>query len=151
MNISTKGRYGLRAMLDLATYSNGKPVTLSNVAKRQGISEGYLEQLMMHLKKSRLVKSVRGAQGGYILAKAPEDITVGEVFRALEGPIAPVACVSEDLPDECGLYESCATRVVWEDVRNKVAETLDSYTLAYLIEKEKDCADFPSCVNKRTK
>ena len=149
MNISTKGRYGLRAMLDLAANYQGKPVTLNNIAKRQGISEGYLEQLMMHLKRSRLVKSVRGAQGGYVLAKKPEDITVGEIFRALEGPIAPVACVSEDFPDECGRFEGCATRVVWEDVRNRVAEVLDSYTLAKLISMEKDSDCSASCVNKK--
>jgi Rrf2 family protein len=149
MNISTKGRYGLRAMLDLAANYEGKPITLSNIAKRQGISDGYLEQLMMQLKRSRLVKSVRGAQGGYILAKKPEDITVGEVFRALEGPIAPVACVSENFPDECGRFEGCATRVVWEDVRNKVAEVLDSYTLAKLLGMEQKSDSTPSCINIR--
>ncbi len=149
MNISTKGRYGLRAMLDLAANYEGKPVTLSAVAKRQSISEGYLEQLMMGLKKSNLVKSVRGAQGGYSLTLPPEEITVGAVFRALEGPIAIVGCVSEDLPDECGRFESCATRLVWEEVNNKVAEVLDSYTLAFLIAKEKECQEFPSCVNKK--
>ena len=142
MNISTKGRYGLRAMLDLAANYEGKPITLSNIAKRQGISDGYLEQLMMQLKRSRLVKSVRGAQGGYILAKKPEDITVGEVFRA-------VACVSENFPDECGRFEGCATRVVWEDVRNKVAEVLDSYTLAKLLGMEQKSDSTPSCINIR--
>lgn len=149
MNISTKGRYGLIAMLDLANHYAGKPVTLNNIAKRQNMSDGYLEQLMVHLKNSGLVKSVRGAQGGYMLARAPEDISVLDVLRSLEGPLAPVACVSEEAPDLCGRFEGCATRKVWEDVRNQMNKVLGSYSLADLIAMESHCQAAHSCVNQR--
>jgi len=148
MNISTKGRYGLIAMLDLTGNYDGRPVTLNSIAKRQNISDGYLEQLMVHLKNSGLVKSVRGAQGGYILAKNPAEISVLDVLRSLEGPLAPVACVSEDFPDACGRFESCATRRVWEDVRNKMNEVLSSYSLTDLLAMESQCQALPSCVNQ---
>lgn len=135
MNISTKGRYGLRAMVDMALNLNKGPITLNNIAERQGLSEGYLEQLMIPLKRSGLVRSVRGAQGGYILARKPEEIKVGDVIRALEGPIAPVACVSEDFPEECQRSDACVTRIIWARVRDSVAEVLDSYTLADLVQE----------------
>lgn len=137
MKLSTKGRYGLRALLDMAIYQGNGPVTLNNVAERQGISEGYLEQLMMPLKRAGIVRSVRGAQGGYLLSKDPKDITVGEIIRVLEGPIAPVACVSEDFPEECERAGSCVTRIVWEKVRDSISEVLDSYTLEGLVQESK--------------
>lgn len=101
MNISTKGRYGLMAMLDLAVHGQGEPVPLAQIAKRQHISDGYLEQLMIPLKAKRLVKSVRGAQGGYLLSRPPEEISVLDVISALEGDLAPVACVSSQEKDSC--------------------------------------------------
>nr|WP_028990878.1 Rrf2 family transcriptional regulator [Thermacetogenium phaeum] len=137
MKLSTKGRYGLRAVLDMALHKSEGPITLNSIAERQGISEGYLEQLMMPLKRAGLVKSVRGAQGGYVLAKEPKDITVGEVIRALEGPIAPVACVSEDYPEECERAEGCVTRLVWAKVRDSIAEVLDSFTLEDLVQESR--------------
>lgn len=137
MKLSTKGRYGLRALLDMAIYQNGGPVTLNEIAERQGISEGYLEQLMMPLKRAGVVRSVRGAQGGYLLSKEPKDITVGEIIRVLEGPIAPVACVNEDFPEACERSGSCVTRIVWEKVRDSISEVLDSYTLQGLVEESK--------------
>jgi len=133
VNISTKGRYGLRAILDMAINQENQPISLNSIAERQGLSEGYLEQLMIPLKRAGLVRSVRGAQGGYILVKHPKDITVGDVVRALEGPIAPVACVSEHYPEECERADSCVTRVVWEKVRDSMAEALDSFTLEDLV------------------
>ncbi|MEL7567884.1 MAG: Rrf2 family transcriptional regulator [Dehalobacterium sp.] len=135
MNISTKGRYGLRAVLDLAMHQAKEPIALSSIAERQGLSEGYLEQLMIPLKRGGLVRSIRGAQGGYLLVKDPKDISVGEVIRALEGPIAPVACVNEHYPEECDRAESCVTRVVWAKVRDSVAEVLDSFSLEDLIKE----------------
>jgi Rrf2 family protein len=137
MKFSTKARYGLRAILDMAIYQNSGPITLNSIAERQGLSEGYLEQLMAPLKKSGIVKSIRGAQGGYILAKQPKDITTGEVIRALEGPIAPVACVSEDFPEECDRAEGCVTRMVWARVRDSIAGALDSLTLQDLVEESR--------------
>lgn len=111
------------------------PITLNSISERQGVSIGYLEQLMVPLKKEGLIRSVRGAQGGYLLARDPEDITVGDIIRALEGPIAPVACVSEDYPEECDRAEGCVTRLVWAKVRDSIVEVLDSLTLYALVEE----------------
>ncbi len=135
MRLSTRGRYGLRAMLDMAMDQSDGPITLNSISERQGVSIGYLEQLMVPLKKEGLIRSVRGAQGGYLLARDPEDITVGDIIRALEGPIAPVACVSEDYPEECDRAEGCVTRLVWAKVRDSIVEVLDSLTLYALVEE----------------
>ena len=137
MRLSTRGRYGLRAMLDMAMDQSDGPITLNSISERQGVSIGYLEQLMVPLKKEGLIRSVRGAQGGYLLARDPEDITVGDIIRALEGPIAPVACVSEDYPEECDRAEGCVTRLVWAKVRDSIVEVLDSLTLYALVEEAK--------------
>ena len=96
MKISTKGRYALRLMLDLAMNDTGSPVSLKDVAKRQGISDKYLEQIISVLNRAGYVKSVRGAQGGYMLRKEPEDYTVGMILRLTEGSLAPVSCIEED-------------------------------------------------------
>ena len=111
------------------------PITLNSISERQGVSIGYLEQLMVPLKKEGLIRSVRGAQGGYLLARDPEDITVGDIIRALEGPIAPVACVSEDYPEECDRAEGCVTRLVWAKVRDSIVDVLDSLTLYDMVEE----------------
>jgi Rrf2 family cysteine metabolism transcriptional repressor len=135
VRLSTRGRYGLRAMLDMAMDQSDGPITLNSISERQGVSIGYLEQLMVPLKKEGLIRSVRGAQGGYLLARDPKDITVGDIIRALEGPIAPVACVSEDYPEECDRAEGCVTRLVWAKVRDSIVEVLDSLTLYALVEE----------------
>ena len=96
MKISTKGRYALRLMIDLAENSTGDPISLKDVAKRQGISDKYLEQIISILNKAGFVKSIRGAQGGYLLRKAPENYTVGMILRLTEGSLAPVACLEDD-------------------------------------------------------
>jgi len=132
VKLSTKGRYGLRAMIDMAQSTEEGPIATHSIAGRQGISERYLEQLMIPLKRAGLVKSIRGFQGGYMLVKKPEDITAGEIIRALEGPIAPVECVSEVNPEACQRYEHCVTRVLWAKVRDAITEVLDSYSLADL-------------------
>jgi Rrf2 family protein len=137
MKLSTKGQYGLRALLEIAIYQNEGPVTLNNIAARQDISEGYLEQLMMPLKRAGIVKSVRGAQGGYLLSKNPKEVTVGEVIRVLEGPIAPVACVDEENPEECVRADFCVTRIVWEKVRDSISGVLDSFSLEDLVQESK--------------
>lgn len=130
MRLSTRGHYGLKAMFDLALHYGENPIPLKSVAERQGISDNYLEQLISVLRKAGLVKSVRGAQGGYILARSPENINVGEIIRAMEGPIAPVNCVSEVEPTECDQSDVCITRAVWARVRDSIAEVLDSISLA---------------------
>ena len=129
MKISTKGHYGVQAMFDLAQRYGEGPVSLKSVADRQDLSEHYLEQLFASLRKAGLVKSVRGAQGGYTLARDPAEIKVGDIIRVLEGPIVPVECVSAD-PEQCMKAEFCITRSVWEKVRVSIEEVLDSITLA---------------------
>lgn len=142
MKLSTRGRYGLRAMIDMAQSTDQNPIATHSIAERQGISERYLEQLMVPLKRAGLVKSIRGSQGGYLLGKSPEDITAGDIIRVLEGPIAPVECVSEINPETCDRSDYCITRTLWAEIRNSVAKVLDSYTLADLArEPQKVSAD----------
>lgn len=137
MRLSTRGHYGLKAIMDLALHYGRGPVPLRSVAERQGLSEHYLEQLIALLRQAGLVKGVRGAQGGYMLAREPEKIKVGEVIRALEGPIAPVSCVREDAPPKCDRIDYCITRTVWLRLRDAVAGTLDSISLADLCQEAK--------------
>ncbi len=133
MRLSTRGHYGLKAMFDLAQHYGTEPIPLKTVAERQNISENYLEQLIATLRKTGLVKSVRGSQGGYILARDPEKITVGDIIRVMEGPIAPVDCVSEIEPAECDQSDYCITRSVWARVRDSLAELMDSISLADML------------------
>ncbi|MBO8125841.1 MAG: Rrf2 family transcriptional regulator [Firmicutes bacterium] len=134
MRLSTKGRYGLKAMVDLALHYQGEVTPLGEIAERQGISGAYLEQLMSSLRKSGLVHSVRGAQGGYKLTRPPEEITVGEVLRSLEGPLAPVECVDETGAG-CSRMDDCYTVVVWERLRDAINGVLDSTSLADLLDQ----------------
>lgn len=115
MKLSTKGKYGLRAMIDLARYSEKEPVSIGSVAARQGISERYLEQLVALLKKAGLVKSIRGASGGYVLEKKPSEISVGDILRALEGSLEPVKCAAFDTTtgEGCMASDGCVTKYVW--------------------------------------
>ncbi|NLK21598.1 MAG: Rrf2 family transcriptional regulator [Epulopiscium sp.] len=133
MKLSTKGRYGLKAMLDLAVHSQDRHIALRHIAERQEISDHYLEQLIAVLRKSGLVKSIRGAQGGYSLAMPPRQITVGDILRALEGSLAPVDCVSEGINAECTEWDCCVTRLVWKKIRDKINEVVDSITLEDLL------------------
>lgn len=133
LKVSTKGRYGLRAIVDLAINFKDGQVSLKSVAQRQGLSENYLEQLFSSLKKSGLVKSVRGAQGGYLLSKPAEKITVGDVLRSLEGTLCPVECIDLDMPTRCDRADVCVTAIVWIKLRDKINEVVDSITIADLI------------------
>ena len=133
MKISTKGRYGLRLMTDLAVYHDQGLIPLKEIAARQEISEKYLEQIMMQLNRSGLVRSVRGAQGGYMLAKTPEDITVGAVLRVLEGSLCPFDCV--DGAGDCPRMARCATIGVWTRLKEAVESVVDHTTLADLAEE----------------
>ena len=130
MRLSTRGHYGLKAMFDLAQNYGSGPISLKTVAERQNLSDHYLEQLFAMLKKAGLINSMRGAQGGYVLAREPSEINVGDVIRALEGPIAPVYCVSEENPGVCDEADYCITRTVWARVRDGLADLLDSISLA---------------------
>ncbi len=134
MKISTKGRYALRLMLDLALHNTGEPVSLKDIAVRQGVSDKYLEQIISALNKAKFVKSIRGAQGGYILTKEPEEYTVGMILRLMEGSLAPVACVEDD--SSCEMLDSCATKIVWQKINEAVNDVVDHMTLADLMQRE---------------
>lgn len=135
MRLSTKGRYGLRAMLDIAQSQEDGPVAIHTIAQRQDLSSRYLEQLLIPLKQAGLVKSVRGSQGGYVLGRTADGITVGDVIRVLEGPIAPVDCVNELNPDDCDRADYCVTKKIWSRLRDSIVEVLDSYTLDDLMKE----------------
>lgn len=132
MKVSTKGRYGLRAMMDLAAYQiSGKPVFLSDIAKRQNISEKYLEQIFSTLRTAGLVTTVRGRKGGFLLARPPAEITANTIVTALEGPCTLVDCVSE--PKTCAKSGACATRDIWSLLGSKMNEVLSGFTLEQLV------------------
>ena len=133
MKISTKGRYALRLMIDLAMNSVGEPVSLKDVAKRQGISEKYLEQIISVLNRAGYVKSIRGPQGGYLLRRAPEEYTVGMILRLTEGSLAPVTCVEDgDFP--CERQENCVTVILWKKINDAINSVVDSITLQDLVD-----------------
>lgn len=134
MKLSTKGRYGLRAMIDIADYSETEAVSISNIAERQSISESYLEQLMAKLKKAQLINSIRGSQGGYILAKKAENISVGDILRALEGDLTPVDCTALSSQNGCSGQDACVTRYVWKRINDSIQNAVDSIQLSELVE-----------------
>lgn len=135
MKISTKGRYGLRAVIDIALHSDdGEPVSLSDIAVRQDISISYLEQLIAKLKKAHIVTSVRGAKGGYSLAKSMDEISVGEILRSLEGDLSPVNCseVTEN-GEPCKESEQCITKIVWRRISDSINFAVDNLMLSELL------------------
>lgn len=132
MKISTKGRYGLTIMMELAAKFGEGPISLKSIAEKNGLSEHYLEQLIAPLRNAGLVKSIRGAYGGYVLSKEPELLTAGDVIRILEGPISPVDFTEEDDP---------AKRDLWLRIRDSIAEVLDSTTLSDLINFKGEAQD----------
>ena len=151
MKLSTKGRYGLRALIDLAQYSAETPVSITSISARQNLSERYLEQLMSMLKKAGLVKSVRGAGGGYVLAKDMAEISVGEVLRALEGSLEPVECAGLEPDGECKASDYCVTKYVWQRINDSISRTVDEIRLDQLVEesRRKQCTglDRAGCKN----
>lgn len=132
MKISTKGKYGLRAMIDLAQYSEQEAVSISSVAQRQRISESYLEQLVAKLKKAGLVISIRGAAGGYRLARPASEISVGDVLRALEGDVRAVICTAQT-DEGCEGEELCVTKYVWQRINDSIEKTVDEMMLDQLV------------------
>jgi len=132
MKISTKGRYGLRAMVDLAVYSGGDHISLKNIAERQNISEGYLEQVFSSLRKSGLINSIKGSQGGYVLADKPERITVGQILRVLEGNLSVIdeKSMGEKTNDR---IEDCIRYAVWNEINRSIDSVVDKITLEQLV------------------
>lgn len=137
MKISTKGRYALRMLLDLAEHQNDGFVALKDIAERQNISKKYLEQIVPVLNKSNILRTNRGFQGGYQLAKAPDKYTVGEILRLTEGSLAPVACLEQD-PIECERSGECATLSVWQGLHRVMNEYLDGITLQDILDQQKE-------------
>ena len=133
MKLSTRSRYGLRAVLELAIDYGNKPMQIKTIAEREDISNKYLEQLMSTLKSYGLVRSIRGPKGGYLLAKAPVDIKLSDVFTALEGPMFTVECI--DHPEFCVRCTDCVTRQVWADIQTAMMNVLESQTLQDLVDK----------------
>ena len=137
MKISTKGRYALRLMLDIALNDAKTPVRINDIAERQQISDKYLEQIVSSLNKAGFVKSLRGPQGGYRLTKKPEEYTVGMILRLIEGSLAPVACLDDDI-NNCTRADRCPTLILWEKLYDAISEVVDNITLADLISWQKN-------------
>ncbi len=139
MKISTKGRYALRMMLDLALNEENGYIPIKEIAKRQGISDKYLEQIISILNHAGFVRSVRGAGGGYKLTKKPSEYTVGMILRLTEGSMAPVSCL-EDEVNTCDRAESCVTLGVWKKLYSAINDVVDNITLEDLVEDTKNIA-----------
>lgn len=140
MKLSTKGRYGLRAVIDLAMHDNEEAVALSQIAERQGISMNYLEQLIAKLKKAGIVNGIRGAQGGYKLAESADKISVGAILRALEGDLSPVDCSEvsgTEGSSSCTKSDSCVTKYVWKRISDSINEAVDGIMLSELVDENK--------------
>lgn len=137
MKISTKGRYALRLMLDIALNSADKPVSIKEAASRQKISDKYLEQIISILNNAGYVRSIRGPQGGYLLKKKPDEYTVGMILRLTEGSLAPVSCAEEDA-DTCERMSGCPTVIIWKKLNDAINNVVDNITLADLIEWQSD-------------
>ena len=134
MKLSTKGRYGVKAMVDLAINYGGSPVSIKSISQRQNISEYYLEQLFSSLRKAKLIKSIRGAQGGYILNRQQEDITVSDIIEVLEGPIEISDCLDGVT---CNNVDCCATRLLWKKIKTSIDEVTNTVTLKDIVEDYK--------------
>lgn len=133
MKISTKGRYAIKLMLDLATYYNGEPVKIKDIARRQHISDKYLEQIVAILNKASLVKSVRGARGGYMLYASPENYTVRQILETVEGSLAPADCVGANAA-YCENRSMCVSVLIWEKLDQAIQDVLEGITLADLVD-----------------
>jgi Rrf2 family protein len=136
MKISTKGRYALRMMIDLAEHQNGGYVSLKDITERQNISKKYLEQIIPVFNKTNILKTNRGSQGGYMLARPPEKYTVGEILRLTEGSLSPVACVDD--PVSCSRSPECATLPVWQGLARVINEYLDGITLQDIVDRQRE-------------
>ncbi|MPM21348.1 HTH-type transcriptional regulator CymR [bioreactor metagenome] len=132
MKLSTKGKYGLKAIFELSLHVNEGPMPLNIIASKQKIPEQYLEQIFSTLKRSKLITSVRGAQGGYLLNKAPNEVTVGDVLTILEGPVALSQCIIDE--GVCENANDCSTKLVWEKLKKGIEDVLNSITLQDMVD-----------------
>jgi len=139
MKLSTRSRYGLRAMVELALEYEKKPMQIKVIAQRQDISNKYLEQLMSILKSSGLVRSMRGPKGGYMLSRCPSEIKLSDVFKSLEGPLVTVDCLEH--PEYCSRCTDCLTRDIWIKIQKAMMDVLDSMTLQDIVDKAKKGED----------
>lgn len=137
MKLSTKGRYGLRALVDLAVHSETGPVSIQSIANRQEISVSYLEQLVGKMRRAGLVISVRGATGGYRLAKPPSEISVGDVLRALEGTLEAVDCPGNSEVSACKASQKCVTKYVWKKINESISQAVDTIMIEQLVQESK--------------
>jgi Rrf2 family protein len=137
MQISTKGKYSVRAVLDIAQHSNGSPVSLGAISKREGISLLFLEQLFQQLRKGDIVKSVRGPHGGYVLSREPSQITIGDIVRLIEPPLYSHSCFKNESAENCRIGETCLGGAIWKQLAEHVDTFLDSITVADLANKTK--------------
>lgn len=136
LKISTRGRYALRLMIDLAMSEGDEYISIKSISQRQGISDKYLEQIITVLSRAGFVKSTRGYQGGYKLAKPAEEYTVGMILRLIEGSLVPVTCMEDD-PNECPRCGTCVTIDIWKQIGDAISGVVDHITLAELAEKQK--------------
>ena len=145
MKLSTKSRYGIRAMLSIALNKSDRPIPINQIAEQQDIPGPYLEQLAGTLKRSGLVDSTRGAMGGYVLTRPPEDISIGDIIRALEGSLAPMACVDDD--EVCCHSGNCAAHMLYARITEGISKVFDSITLADMVADQQslDCGITCSC------
>ncbi|MDP4177504.1 MAG: Rrf2 family transcriptional regulator [Bacillota bacterium] len=134
MKLSTKGRYGVKAMVDLAIHYCNEPESIKNISERQNVSEYYLEQLFSQLRKAKLINSIRGAQGGYVLSRPPEQINIREVMEVLEGPIEISDCIEGEV---CDNADCCATRLLWARIKESINSVMETTTLKDMVEDYK--------------
>jgi Rrf2 family cysteine metabolism transcriptional repressor len=139
MKLSTRGKYGVRAVFEIARHYGNGPITIKEIADRQGISFSYLEQILHKLGKAGVIESVRGPAGGYLLARKPAELTIGDIVRTLEGPIALSHCLEPgESGGDCNQAEDCVARMVWAKVGAKIEEALDSISFNDLLHQQHD-------------
>jgi len=138
MKLSTKGKYGVRAVFEIARHYGKGPITSKEISDRQGISFSYLEQILHKLGKAGMVESVRGPAGGYLLGRKPQDLTIGDIVRVLEGPIALSHCLEPGESGDCYQADDCMARMVWSKVGAKIEEALDSISFQDLLLNQKE-------------
>lgn len=134
MKISTKGRYALRLLLDIAQQGQGAVVSLKEISSRQDISVKYLEQIVLKLNKADFLKSIRGVQGGYMLTRPPKEYRVGDVLRAVEGSLAPITCLQSEI-NQCERCDQCVTLWFWEGMDRVISDYVDQYTLQDFLDR----------------